>query len=156
MVNFTPKKEGKKSKIEEQAQRTASDIMDASYLTIKPDMTMDEAGALIAKHKVTGVPVVEEGKKLIGFLSQKDCMKYMLDVKYHNDLSSSVRDHMSRSVLTLHKNETLFYLMELFVKNNFQTYPVIDDGDILLGVISRTALFIELNELNQTEWYDVI
>lgn len=152
MVNYTHHLVKPESDLEMQSNKTAEDIILKSALTLKEDMSIVEACDLLANHGLSGAPVTTSRGKLIGFLSEKDCLKYLLDMKYYNNEGGIVGDFMSRTLMTIHKNETLLYITELFMKNHFQMYPVVDEDGIFLGVVTRKRLFNELNRLNQTSW----
>ncbi|EQC52219.1 CBS domain-containing protein [Bacteriovorax sp. DB6_IX] len=152
MVNYTHHLVKPESDLEMQSNKTAEDIILKSALTLKEDMSIVEACDLLANHGLSGAPVTTSTGKLIGFLSEKDCLKYLLDMKYYNNEGGIVGDFMSRTLMTIHKNETLLYITELFMKNHFQMYPVVDEDGIFLGVVTRKRLFNELNRLNQTSW----
>ena len=138
--------------VEQEIEVTAAQVMERSYLSLDPSMSIIEASELISSHKLTGAPVVNKKNMLLGILSEKDCMKYLLDVKYYNGPAGMVRDYMSSTVMTIHESEKILYMAELFIKNNYQLYPVVDDDGILLGVVKRSKLFAELCKLSQTSW----
>jgi predicted transcriptional regulator len=152
MVNYTHHLVKHQSELEMQSNKTAEDIILKSALTLKEDNNIVEACDLLASHGLSGAPVITNTGKLIGFLSEKDCLKYLLDMKYYNDAPGVVGDFMSRTLMTINRNETLLYITELFMKNHFQMYPVVDEDGIFLGVVTRKRLFGELNRLKQTSW----
>ncbi len=152
MVNYTPNLQVASAELDEQARICAGDILIKSALTLTREMSVSKACSLIDQHKATGAPVVDSAGRLLGFLSQKDCLKYILDMKYYNDGQKRVEDFMSKKVMTIHVEENILYLAELFLKNNFQMYPVVDGEGFLLGVVTRTELFSRINKLAQTTW----
>ncbi|EQC43925.1 CBS domain-containing protein [Bacteriovorax sp. Seq25_V] len=152
MVNYTPNLQVATPELDEQARICAGDILLKSALTLTKEMSISDACSLIDKHKASGAPVVDSAGRLLGFLSQKDCLKYILDMKYYNGGPKRVEDFMSKTVMTVHKEETILYLAELFLKNNYQMYPVVDTEGFLLGVVTRSELFSRINKLSQTTW----
>lgn len=152
MVNYTPELQKEQSAFEEQTSRSARDIMIKSVPTLDRHMSIVKACDVIDRHNMTGAPVIDHDNRLIGFLSQKDCLRYILDLKYYNDGPTAVSTLMSKTVMTIHPGESILYLAELFTKNNYQMYPVVDEEGILLGVITRTILFREITRMSQTTW----
>lgn len=152
MVNYTSGIQKVESNLETQMNKTAKEIMIRSVETLKKEMSITQACDIIDRHNMTGAPVCDEKNKLIGFLSQKDCLKFILDLKYYNDGPKSVGNFMSKTVMTVHPSESILYLAELFLKNNYQMYPVLDDEGIFLGVITRSILFREISKMSQTSW----
>ena len=53
----------------------AQDIMRKRVLTLTTRMTLSEAAGIFAEHKITGAPVLCEGGKLLGVLSQSDLVR---------------------------------------------------------------------------------
>ncbi|MDD0853598.1 CBS domain-containing protein [Halobacteriovorax sp. GB3] len=151
MVNYTPKLEPTQSSIDQQTNLTAKDFMLTSSLTVPIDMNVVEALHLICEHNVSGVPVVDKDQKILGYLSGKDCLKYVLDMKYYNESPGIVGDYMAKSLITLKPTDTLMYTVELFIKNHFQTYPVVDDG-ILVGTVTRAQVMDQIRKMGQTSW----
>ena len=60
------------------------DYINGAVLPLKPGQDIYEAAKFLSKEKITGAPVLDEDKKLIGFLSEKDCLKHAFDAKYNS------------------------------------------------------------------------
>lgn len=101
------------------------------------DMDIYEAAKLLIKWETNGLPVMDENKKLVGFLSEKDCLKYSFDSKYNALPPAKVKDFMSYSVQTLSANTDIFQAIDLFINNNYHCYPIMD-GDNYLGLLYRS------------------
>jgi len=54
------------------------DIMARNPLTVSPDFTVEETAELLMEHKVSGVPVVEAGGKLVGVITRDDLFKVLI------------------------------------------------------------------------------
>lgn len=152
MVNYTSGFQKVDSNFDMQTSKTAKDIMIRAVTTLGAQMSISEACEIVDRHNMTGAPVVDEKNKLIGFLSQKDCLKFLLDLKYYNDGPKAVANYMSKTVMTVDESESILYLCELFIKNNYLMYPVIDDEGLLLGIVTREILFREITKLSPTSW----
>ena len=55
-----------------------SDIMTKDVITVSGDMTIKEATALLFKLKISGLPVVDEKKHVIGMITEKDIIAMAL------------------------------------------------------------------------------
>ena len=152
MVSYNQPLKDPVNKVHEELDTCASEIMNRSYVTIKSEQNITEVSKVIAENGLTGAPVVNDKGMLIGVISEKDCLKYLLDLKYYNSEDAPVSKYMSKTVMTIDESEKLMYMTELFIKNNYQLYPVIDEDGLLKGVITRSILFKELNKLSQTNW----
>jgi len=51
-----------------------SDIMSTNVVTVVPDTTILEATNVLTKHDITGLPVVDRKKRLLGIISRKDLL----------------------------------------------------------------------------------
>jgi acetoin utilization protein AcuB len=56
------------------------DIMTKEPITVSPDCTVEETAVLLMEHKISGVPVVEEGSKVVGVISRDDLFKVLIDL----------------------------------------------------------------------------
>jgi predicted transcriptional regulator len=118
-----------------------SEVMATKVITFKPEMTIDEATAVLAKNKFSGAPVVNENNDLIGMLSEKDCLRTIVDTYYNQRPSSSMKvmDYMSANVVFITEDKTIVEVAYMFVHSNFKRFPVVKNGK-LTGQISRSDI----------------
>ena len=118
---------------------TASEIMVRKLVTLLPDMPVSEATVLLLKHKISGAPVVDSDGKLLGLLSEFDCLRALSSSEYnldaHHDLVA-VGDLMTDSIHTIAPEIDLFAIAHEFVTLRVRRLPVVD-GDELVGQVSR-------------------
>jgi len=151
MVNYTPKLIRVESELEHKVATQALDFTDSSYRTLTCDMDVAQAIEVLTKDHLTGAPVVNASGQLAGYLSAKDCLKFNLDMKYYNTTPGLVKDYMSTKLITLEPQDSILHIVELFIKNHFQAYPVVDNGRYL-GMVTRQRILEEMNQLTQTSW----
>lgn len=151
MVNFTPNLSQLESSIDQQTGLRVSDFMDKSWPTIAMETNILQALNIICDNEVTGLIVVDRDMRVLGLVSEKDCLKYTLDLKYYNHGPGTVGDYMAKSLITIRPSDSLMYTAELFIKNHFQIYPVVEDG-FLKGVVTRRMLVKEIQKMGQTSW----
>ncbi len=97
---------------------------------------------LLANH-VTGLPVVDEHRKVLGFVSEQDCIHSLLVSSYHCEGEPTVDDVMFRSALTVGPEMAVIDLAQNLGAGKPKVYPVVDH-DRLIGVVTRTAILAEL------------
>ncbi|MBD3658384.1 MULTISPECIES: CBS domain-containing protein [Marinobacter] len=97
---------------------------------------------LLANH-VTGLPVVDEHRKVLGFVSEQDCIHSLLVSSYHCEGEPTVDDVMFRSPLTVGPEMAVIDLAQNLGAGKPKVYPVVDH-DRLIGVVTRTAILAEL------------
>ena len=118
---------------------TASEIMVRKLVTLRPDMPVSEATLLLLKYKISGAPVVDPDGKLLGLLSEFDCLRALTSSEYnldaHNDLVA-VSDLMTESIHTIAPELDLFAIAHEFVTLRLRRLPVVARGE-LLGQVSR-------------------
>ena len=125
-----------------------SEFMITKVMTFSPDMTIYEATTVLAKNKFSGAPVVNKDNELIGMLSEKDCLKTVVDSYYNQRPSTSltVKDYMSANVISVGEEKTVIEVAYMFVHSNFKRFPVVK-GNKLVGQISRSDVLKLISEL---------
>ncbi|MBX2815415.1 MAG: CBS domain-containing protein [Saprospiraceae bacterium] len=118
-----------------------SDYMTRNLITFTPETPIDDAIATILKHRISGAPVVDDLGKLVGMLSETDCIKTLMDGPYNNlpGGNGMVSNYMTRNVTTIGSNETILDLAYKFLNSAFRRFPVVDKGR-LVGQISRSDI----------------
>ena len=118
--------------------------MDRQPVLLTADMPLSNAvDALLERNKL-GAPVVDDSGKLIGFLSQQDCMSVMLKSSYHCDLVAKVKDCMRSEVLAVTPDTSVLQLAEQMLGPKPKVYPVVDNGKVI-GTINRTTVLGAIN-----------
>jgi len=62
------------------ARLTAREFMSTALVTISPDATIEEAAGLIIEHKISGLPVVEDGK-MVGLITETDICIFVMQLE---------------------------------------------------------------------------
>lgn len=112
------------------------DWMTANVLTLGPQMEMLRAVHMLVENRISGAPVIDENGKLVGILSEKDCMRVALEAGYHAHYGGRVCDYMNRDVRTVDAQASVLDVAERFNNAPYRRYPVLE-GDRLVGQISR-------------------
>lgn len=115
-----------------------ADYMHRHPVTFTVDMPVELAVDRLIKGRQTGGPVVDSNNKIIGFVSEQDCLARMLMSTYHDQQSARVADVMSVEVLTVKAYYGIIDLAQMMLKTKPKVYPVVDDDGYLLGIITRT------------------
>ncbi len=118
------------------------DFMTTLMVTLRQDMGIYEAIKILLKNKTSGAWVLDESKMLLGVLSEKDCLRIFANKAFNQIPTGLVADYMSKSMKSLHPDDDLFKVAELFLKNPFRRLPVIEHG-ILIGQVSRYDVLLE-------------
>ena len=126
-----------------------NDYMESAMITVTPDIDIVEAAQTLQEYRLSGIPVVDDNKRLVGFLSEKDCLHTVLSAVYNQDYGDLVSDRMTKDLRTVHPTDNITDVAERFLKDGVRMYPVLDK-DVLVGVISRQSILKAFCQLSQT------
>lgn len=126
-------------------EKTVAQYMVPSTKTIHGDATVTEAVRLFLKTGLPGCSVIDDSRKVIGFVSEQDCLKHMLEGRYHQSESRIIREIMSTPVLSVEPGMDIAELAQLMSGPKPKVYPVIERGR-LLGEIRRSDVLRALFE----------
>jgi len=124
-----------------------NDYMASAMITVRPDVDIVEAAQTLQEYRLSGIPVVDDNQRLIGFLSEKDCLHTVLSAVYNQDYGDLVSDRMTTELRTVHPTDNITDVAERFLKD---MYPVLDK-DVLVGVISRQSVLKAFCQISKTE-----
>lgn len=126
-------------------EKTVAQYMVHSTTTIHQDAAVSQAVQLLLKSGLPGCAVVDDKRKVVGFVSEQDCLKHMLEGRYHQSESKLVREVMSQPVLSVDPNMDIAELAQMMAGPKPTIYPVIERGK-LLGEIRRNDVLRALFE----------
>lgn len=112
------------------------DHMTKNVVTLSPDMEIAHAAQFLIAHNISGAPVLDEHGRLVGVLTERDCMQVAMQADYHGEPGGLVSNYMSADPQYVSPDETILTLADKFINGRFHRYPVLDKGR-LVGLISR-------------------
>ena len=115
------------------------DYMTADPLAFAPDLDVLDAIHQLLQHGLPGAPVVDHAETLVGYLSEKDCIKVALSASYYDQGNGCVSEFMSAPVLAIDADSSLIEAAEIFLANPYRCLPVVNDGR-LIGQLSRADI----------------
>lgn len=102
-------------------------ITDPFYLS--PDHTLEDANNLMAKYRISGVPITE-GKKLVGIITNRD-------LKFETDFSRKIKECMtSEGLITAEEGITLEEAKKILANARKEKLPIVDKDGNLKGLIT--------------------
>ncbi|NNF51622.1 MAG: CBS domain-containing protein [Gammaproteobacteria bacterium] len=120
--------------------------MATDLVTLRPETEILRAVRTLLANDIGAAPVVDGAGNLVGILTERDCMRVVLNAGYHSEYGGRVAEFMSEGVETLDAEDSIVDAAKLFFGQNFRRYPVLDDGQ-LAGQISRRDVMRALEEL---------
>ena len=135
------------------------DFMTSHLVTLNPDAPIFQAIMALIKHKVSGAPVVDEQKKLLGILSEKDCLAVFANEAFFSESAGGiVSDYMTKDVMTLDPDDEIFKAADLLLRHSFRRLPVVEDGVVVGQISRRDVLLASLQIVEESpkkkEWTD--
>ena len=102
-------------------------ITDPFYLS--PEHTLQDANELIAKYRISGVPITE-GRKLVGIITNRD-------LKFEEDFTKKIKESMtSENLITAPVGITLEEAKKILAKARKEKLPIVDEDYNLRGLIT--------------------
>ena len=102
-------------------------ITDPFFLS--PEHTLEDANDLMAKFRISGVPITE-GRKLVGIITNRD-------LKFETDFSKKIKESMtSEGLVTAKEGITLEEAKKILAKARKEKLPIVDDEGNLKGLIT--------------------
>ena len=97
--------------------------------SLSPEHTLADADSLMAKFRISGVPITE-GRKLVGIITNRD-------LKFEKDFSQKIKDVMtSENLITAKAGITLEEAKSILAKSKKEKLPIVDDDYNLVGLIT--------------------
>jgi CBS-domain-containing membrane protein len=132
------------------------EVMTKHVVTISPDADLHEAAHVLSEHKISGMPVVDKSKRVVGVISQADILILAGMHKEHTfkDILRSilgepmptrktgdkVKDVMSFPPITSKADDELGDVAQILDERRIKRLPVVDEEGKLIGVISRADI----------------
>lgn len=151
---------------------TAADLMTPNPLSIRQDVTVMEAAAILSDRKISAAPVIDEAGRAVGVLSRADIVAHHrqgtqsapeifdyyermglavcaveqlpADSGTESNNRSLVRDIMTPRVLAVSVSDSAYRVITQMVSENVHRLFVLDGSDVLVGVISALDVLRKL------------
>jgi CBS domain-containing protein len=133
--------------------------MTREVITIEPDASIMEAARLMLQHKISGLPVVDASRNLVGIVTEGDFLRRSetgtqrrrprwlefiigpgkLATEYTHESGRKVREVMTEEVHTLTEDTPLEQAVHLMERHRVKRLPVVRGGQ-LVGMVTRANL----------------
>lgn len=113
------------------------DYMSTRLVSFHPDMEVMQAVHTLVEKGISGAPVLDQDGRLVGMLSQRDCLSIALIAAQDTCVAGPVAQFMSTNPVTVDPDTNLTQLASMFTTAPFRRYPVVENGKVV-GQISRS------------------
>ena len=99
-------------------------------ITLSPEATLREAVALMARFRISGVPIVDRADRLVGIITNRD-------LQFERNLDRPIREAMTHEhLVTAPLGTTLDQAEQILGKHRIEKLPVVDEHGALKGLIT--------------------
>lgn len=139
--------------LETEVNLKVSDYMSTELITFFPEQSVSEVIEKLIQYRISGAPVVDHEHRLIGVISEGDCLKQVSDSRYYNMPvgQSNVESHMAKNVETIDGNMNIFDAANKFLNSKRRRFPIVKDGK-LVGQISQKDILKAALQLKAQNW----
>lgn len=140
--------------------KKVAEVMTSNPVTVNPDNPLKDAIKILAEKKISGLPVVDNNKKIIGVISESDLMwqetgveppPYIMildsliylenparyDKEIHKALGQTVKEVMSDKPITIKADQTVKEAANLMHIKKIRRLPVINSEEKVIGIITQ-------------------
>jgi predicted transcriptional regulator len=121
----------------------AKDLMTKDVITVSEDMSIVELAKVLYENKISGVPVVDKDKKLVGVVTEKDLINIIFS---GNVTNTKVGDIMSRNIIKFTPDTDIDKIALAISEKNVRRVIIVDDKDKVVGIVSRRDIIKMLIE----------
>ena len=130
-------------------ESTVYDYMLGDPPIVKPTTPLGVVINLLDKHSLSGLPVVDDQHQVVGFISQKDCIKQMIQSSYHCEGAPSAKEVMTTEPTSVSQDAGIYQVADMLANSTRKAYPVVNQGK-LVGIITRSHILRALNDYLMT------
>jgi CBS domain-containing protein len=112
----------------------AREVMTTDVISVREDSGIEEAARLLARYRISGVPVVNNAGSLVGLATEYDLI---------SKSGQNVADVMTRGIISVSPDTELEEVAHLLANRRIRRVPVME-GDKLVGILSRSDLIKEI------------
>jgi predicted transcriptional regulator len=130
---------------------TARDLMTKNLLLFSPDQTLLEAIENLIKWRVSGAPVVDEDGRMVGMLSELDCLRMLASDEFYlqqQEDGALVSQFMSTGGRTIPPDLGIYAISHYFLTSPVRRLPVVE-RDKLIGQVSRRDVLRGMDEMSR-------
>lgn len=139
--------------------------MSTQVISASPNTELTEVSYLIFSNRFHGIPVIDEGEKVVGIITEDDFfikdfnslflpsyIKFLQEKKDGRNLSDDIKqkieklsrlkasDIMSENCITVSQETGIDEMMEIIKKTKFTTFPVVDSAGKIIGITTLSDI----------------
>lgn len=154
MKNYKQKSIDRDQKNRQLIAPPVTDYMTTKLITFTPDTEIKDVIDSLLKNKITGAPVLNNKKEVVGLIDDKDCLNVLTAGAYYNHPvgKETVSSYMSNVMKTITIHEDILDVSNIFLQTPYKRLLVLDDDGKMVGQISRRDILRAIKELKTNTW----
>ena len=122
---------GEKAQTEVTPETKVGEIMTRNVITSRAETSVTDVVQMLSKYRFTGLPVVDDDNHLIGVVSESDVI---------GKAGETVAEIMTNGAYTVTADTPLGEAAEILLRRRIRRLPVVEEGNLLVGLLSRSDL----------------
>lgn len=144
----------------------ARDIMNEVVVACVPDTRVEDVVRKLAEHGISGMPVIDARKRVVGVVSESDLLLadelepprvkaalyglYIMPERVMEEAARSrgvlVSDVMTKKVISFHPDDNVRDIARRMQQERINRVPIVDDEGVLVGILTRADIIRALAE----------
>ena len=114
-------------------------IMTREVWSVRADTPAVDTAQLLHDNHFGCAPVVDEQRHIVGIITEADFLRLVLEM-LAQDQDLRIGELMTRDLITLHPDQSLFVAEEIMTLRQIRHLPVVDDAGALVGLVTHRDL----------------
>jgi CBS domain-containing protein/anti-sigma regulatory factor (Ser/Thr protein kinase) len=123
-------------------------VMTKNVITVTPDCTIRDLKEILRVKRISGAPVVQ-GDELVGIVSIENLIRAL----EKGELMVTVGEKMTTRVQTVRSDESVVSAVQLFARQGYGRYPVVDERGKLVGMLTQGDVVRGLLRQMEVQWH---
>lgn len=154
MKNFQQKSTEENQKDRKLNASPVTDYMTRELITFKADTPITDVIDSLLSNRITGAPVLNDKKEVVGLIDDKDCLNVLISEAYYNHPvgKDTVSDYMSNVMRSISIHTDIIEAANIFLHTPYKRLMVMDDHGKLVGQISRRDVLRAIKDMDVNTW----
>ncbi|KUN82775.1 CBS domain-containing protein [Streptomyces griseoruber] len=119
--------------------RIVGEVMTREVVQAHRETAFKDVVRLLDRHRISGLPVVDEDDKVVGVISGTDLIRHQAD-RSPDGRAVTARQLMSTPAITVHPEQRIADAARVMERHGVERLPVVDEEDRLIGIATRRDL----------------
>ncbi|MGE3715111.1 MAG: HPP family protein [Simkaniaceae bacterium] len=124
----------------------ASEIMSKQLVTLRENLSVEEAWEQIKNHEIHYFPIVNAEGKLLGILSEREILRGI-----QQKSKKTLREMTASRTLCAEPETLLAEVMQVFAEQNLEVLPVVDEKQKVIGILTQNDLLQTMLKISKLE-----